>query len=104
MGIIIILSPLSPFIFCLTMNTFKQAKTIMPRIHTKLHVQEDFPLPSAIQSIRVPLPSLVGNVADMSATCRRRRHIGQIPSRQLILADTTFSADTGIRVGVSRHG
>jgi hypothetical protein len=34
------------------MNTFKQAKTIVPWIHTKVHVQEDFPLPSAIQSIR----------------------------------------------------
>ena len=42
---------------------------------------------------------LVDNVGDMSATMT----YCQIPSRQVILSDTTIGADTGIRVGDSRQ-
>ena len=46
-------------LFFASLNTFKQAKTIVPWIHTKVHVQDDcpLPLPSTIQSVRGPLPS-----------------------------------------------
>ena len=39
---------------------------------------------------------LVDNVGDLSAA---RSTYCQIPSRQVIIADTTLGADTGIRVG-----
>ena len=43
------------------------------------------------------------HVGDMSATCRRRQHIRQIPSRQVLFADTRIGADTDFCVGDIRQ-